>query len=96
MGEVFFTLKSFAVALVLLACMQYKVGGETLETKAVRWVSTSSIGAHLKDVADGAIKVTTKAYDQALAAVGAKSGKSVGFSEWKVEFKHKTEEKAQK
>lgn len=96
MGEIFFTLKSFAVAMVLLACLQYKVGGETLETKAVRWISTSAIGSHLKDVADGAIKVTGRAYDQALSAVGAKSGRSVGFNEWKVEFRHKAEEKAER
>ncbi len=96
MGELFFVLKSFGIAMLLLAALQFKVGGETIETKGIRWIETSQVGAHLKDVAEGAIKVSEKAWDQAMTAIGAKSTKSVGFHDWKVEFKHKSEEKAER
>lgn len=96
MGELFFVLKSFGLALLLLAALQFKVGGETLEKKTVRWIETSTVGEHLKDVADGAIKLSEKAWSQAMVAIGVKSNKSFGMSDWKVEFKQKSEEKASK
>lgn len=90
MGELWFVIKSFGLALLILAALQFKVGGETLESKSVRWIETSAIGDHLKDVADGAIQVSGRAWHQAAVALGIKS-ESFGFREWEVEFKHKPE-----
>lgn len=96
MGELWFVIKSFGLAMLILAGLQFKIGDETLEAKSIRWIETSAIGDHLRDVADGAIKVSKKAWEQASAAMGLKSDQTIGFKEWEVEFKHKSENKAKR
>lgn len=88
MGELWFVVKSFGLALLILAGLQFKVGGETLEAKSIRWIETSAVGDHLRDVADGAIKLSEKAWHQASVALGLKA-ETIGFRDWEVEFKHK-------
>lgn len=51
-------LKAFVGAAFLLWLLQFKVGNETLELKAERWIQTSAVTNHLRDIAEGAMDVT--------------------------------------
>ena len=54
MGEIFFVLKSFAISVLVILCLQIQSGGVTLEEKAEDWIRTSPIGRKLGEVAQGA------------------------------------------
>lgn len=96
MGELIFVVRTFVLAVVVLALMQFKVGGETLEAKGIRWIETSSIGMKLQDVADGAVKLGKATWAQGMEQLGLRAEKVQGFRDWKVEFNTKSEEKASK
>jgi hypothetical protein len=54
MLEVTSVVKSFFFALLIVICMQVRIGSSTLETHAQEWIHTSSIALYLQEVADGA------------------------------------------
>jgi hypothetical protein len=59
-SEIFFVLKSFFVAAVLLIMLQVKVGPTTLEEKATIWLSDSPFAHTLREVAQGGVIVIGK------------------------------------
>lgn len=54
MPEVMSVIKTFFVALMIVICLQIKVGSVTLEDHAQEWIHTSSIALYLQGTADGA------------------------------------------
>lgn len=62
MGEIFFVLKGFLITILLTVILQVKVGKDTLETRAERWLQTSFFGEFAKDTAAGASKLLQEAH----------------------------------
>jgi len=57
MGEFFFVLKALVMTVVLVLCMQIKIGHETIERKSLDWMHESVAVSALRGVADGAIAI---------------------------------------
>lgn len=55
MGEVAFVLKSLIAAVLMVAIMQVKVSGNTIERHTETWLQTSSVSVYLQKVASGAV-----------------------------------------
>jgi len=55
MGEVAFVLKSLVAAVLLVAVLQVKVSGNTLERHTETWLQTSSVSNYIQKVASGAV-----------------------------------------
>jgi hypothetical protein len=55
MPEVMFVLKSFVIAIIVMACMQIKIGQTSIEESAHHWIQTSLVTAYLQDVSSGAV-----------------------------------------
>lgn len=85
----FFVLKSLIAAVVIIAVLQVKVGSDTLESHAERWVKTSEASLQLRHVASGAIKVSGDLWKKALGWAESKPAKSSSKKEWNVEFRRK-------
>jgi|GEM_PF-6745595 len=62
MAEIFFVIKGFLITILLTVLLQVKVGKDTLETRAERWLQTSFFGEFAKDTAAGASKLIKEAY----------------------------------
>ena len=60
MGEFFFVLKTFAIALALVLLLQIKIGHKTLEQRSLTWMRQSVAIEALRGVADGAVAVTSE------------------------------------
>src|SRR6185312_2808808 len=54
MPEVMSVIKAFFVALVIVICLQVRIGSATLENHAQEWIHTSSVALYLQGDADGA------------------------------------------
>ncbi|MEZ0392512.1 MAG: hypothetical protein ACAH59_09865 [Pseudobdellovibrionaceae bacterium] len=55
MLELMFVLKSLALSVVVMMCLQVKVGSSSLETHAEHWIQTSSVSNYLQKVSSGAV-----------------------------------------
>ncbi len=71
MGEVMFVIKSLIVTVVLIVCLQIRVGQRTVEGHAMSWIHHSSISQHLQDVAEGAVKVANKGKSVITGLIGS-------------------------
>ena len=69
MSEFIFVLKTFVATLVIIFCMQMKIGGVTLENRFHHWVRTSSISHSIQTSASGA----ALALDQGFSIVKTKA-----------------------
>lgn len=76
MAEVMFVVKSFLVAIVLTVLMQVKVGGASLEFHVEHWITSSSVGTYLQEVATGAVKAINTTSKAATQFVSEKFGHS--------------------
>lgn len=54
MPELMSVIKSFFAALLIVICLQVRIGTGTLENHAQEWIHTSSVGLYLQGAADGA------------------------------------------
>lgn len=81
MPEVVSTLKSLLVALIIIVCLQVKIGSATLENHAQEWIHTSSVGLYLQGAADGAALM----FHQAGKSVSNFVGKTFGYRSHSVE-----------
>lgn len=61
MPEVMFVVKSLVVTIILVLCLQVKLGAATAEDHMQDWIRTSTVTKHLKDVAQGATLAITNA-----------------------------------
>jgi hypothetical protein len=55
MPEVMFVLKSLVVTVVLMMCLQIKVGNASLEDNLEIWIRTSSVAEYVHSVSSGAV-----------------------------------------
>ena len=53
MGDIFFIMKSFLLTIFLVILLQVRVGGRTIEDRAMTWIETSSITRPLHRVVAG-------------------------------------------
>lgn len=74
MLELKFVLKSLAIAVAVVFCMQIKVGSSSLENQAYAWMRTSSIPLFIQEVAAGAVLVTKNGYQAASAFISQNLG----------------------
>lgn len=74
--DLVFTLKMFAMALVIALVMQVKIGGDTLENHFHDWVQNSPVAGFFQDTAD-ALLITGKA---GLAQVSSKLSTVIGHT----------------
>ena len=77
MAEFKYALKTLIAAILVVLCLQIKVGGLTMEDHAENWLRTSSLPRYLQKVADGA----TLALHNAGKAVAGFTNKALGSSE---------------
>ena len=63
MGDLFFVIKSLVLTVILVAVMQVRIGGRTLEHQTTAWIQNSSVVDNLRMVAEGAVKVVSEGYD---------------------------------
>lgn len=54
MPEVMFVIKSLVVTVIIVLCMQVKMGSATVEDHMHDWMRTSAVTQYLKGVAEGA------------------------------------------
>ena len=71
MEEVMFVIKSLIVTVVVIVCLQIRVGQQTVEAHAMDWIHHSSISQHLQDVAEGAVKVANQGKSAVANLVGS-------------------------
>lgn len=57
MPEVMFVVKSLAVTVVLMICLQIKIGKSTIEDSLHHWIQTSSVSTYVHEVSSGAVQV---------------------------------------
>lgn len=69
MEEVKFVFKCLLVTVVLVVLAQIRVGNHTIEGHMMAWIHRSPISHTLQDVAEGAVKVGTKAKNAVTGAV---------------------------
>ncbi len=62
MDSIRFVLKTFIVALGLLAALQFPIEETTIEARTQSWIQTSEIGTLLKQVSQGAVKMAKDGY----------------------------------
>ena len=55
MHEMMFVLKSLLASVLVLFCLQFRVGSTTLENHAHRWMAQSAVPQYLQKVSAGAI-----------------------------------------
>lgn len=67
MAEVKFCLKTLVAAILIVLCLQVKVGNQTAEQHIQTWIETSPLVAHVEKVAAGgalAVRNATKSVSQ--------------------------------
>jgi hypothetical protein len=73
MSDFFFVLKCLAATVVLLICMQMRVGGRTVEQHSLHWIQTSNAVEELRGVAEGAVRASRTGYRKASDYFGQNS-----------------------
>ena len=73
MSELLFTLKTFVFAAILVALMQIRVSGQTIESKAEQWLETSKVAHYLQSSAAGGVLAVKDLYR---SVVGSWTGSS--------------------
>ena len=58
--DIFFVLKNFFLAAIIVLLLQIKVGHRTFEEHITVWLQTSSIVLPLHDVASGSVEILKK------------------------------------
>ncbi len=99
MGDIFFVLKGFVITIVIALLLQVKLGQDTLEIRAHRWIHTSSAGQFLTDTAAGGVKAIRQTYQWTNSKLfGAESSRGLGNTQgneesqigpWKISTQHK-------
>ncbi|PWU16759.1 MAG: hypothetical protein C5B49_10085 [Bdellovibrio sp.] len=64
MGELWFAIKSFVVALFFLWVMQFRIGEVTLEEKATDWIESSRASNQIREMAAAAVQVAHQGVEQ--------------------------------
>lgn len=62
MDSIKFVLKTFVVAIGLLAALQFPIEETTIEARTQNWIHASEVGALLKQVSLGAVKMAKDGY----------------------------------
>jgi len=57
MSEFFFVLKSLFLTVVIILCMQIKIGSATIEQRSLEWMRESKAVYALRGVAEGAVSL---------------------------------------
>jgi hypothetical protein len=65
MSEFFFVLKTMIFAILLILCLQIKIGKTTLEQRSLEWMHQSAAIEALRGVADGAVIASGEGYQWA-------------------------------
>jgi ABC-type molybdate transport system substrate-binding protein len=73
MGEVVFVIKSLIMTIVVIVCLQIRVGQQTVEGHAMNWIHNSAISQHLQDVAEGAVKLAVEGKKAVVEFIGSSS-----------------------
>lgn len=76
MDSIKFVLKTFIIAVGLLAALQYPIEETTVEARTQNWIQSSEIGSQLKAVAQGAVRLAKDGYVFAEKKVRSFSEKS--------------------
>lgn len=76
MGSIFFVLKCLVFTVVLVILMQIRIGGTTLEEKALHWTHNSSVMQPIQQVADGSVKALREGWKKTYQWISAP------FSNW--------------
>ena len=63
MSEFFFVMKTLIITVVLILCLQIRVGRMTLEQRSLQWMHESSAIEALRGVADGAVVFAEQGID---------------------------------
>ena len=90
MSEIFFVLKSILITVVIVTCLQIKIGPKTVEERSLTWMHRSVAIDALRGVADGAVVAIENGYAWGRKLVDKQLGKSgVGakMKEWESEAK---------
>jgi hypothetical protein len=96
MGEVAFVLKSLVAAVLLVAVMQVKVSGNTIERHTESWLQTSSVSLYVQKIAAGAVLLaqnSTKSVSNLISKTfSGGNGSSQNRSRLNIEFKRNQKE----
>ena len=95
MPEVMFVLKSLAIAVVLMICLQVKMGSTSLENHMTRWIQTSSIPQYLRGVSSGAVLAVRNAAKTTTDFVGSTFGHSSENRAGRLNFEFKRSQRYQ-
>lgn len=87
--DMMFVLKSVGVTVAIVMLMQLEFGGRTLESRAETWLATSAVTAQLRQVASGAIRVSTDLFAKGRRWAGMDAAPSLKNKPWSVEFRHR-------
>jgi len=60
--EFFFIVKSAALGLAIIVLLQFRVGGVSIESRAIGWVQSSTVVEPLHSVAHGGVKLSKDLY----------------------------------
>lgn len=92
MGEIFFVIKGFVITALLTMALQIRIGQETLEVRAERWLQHSFAAQFVTDTAGGAVKALQRGYRWAQREVMGDSGMKLldekQLGPWKIKTKH--------
>ncbi len=95
MGEVFFVIKGFVLTILLAMALQVRIGNDTLEIRAERWIERSAAGQFITDTANGGVKALQRGYRWTRQQVlGGANEPETNYDEvklgpWKVNTKHR-------
>jgi hypothetical protein len=71
MENVMFVIKCLIVTVVIVVCMQIRVGSHSVEGHLMSWIHHSNVSHTLQDVAEGAVKATKSGKDAVMNLVGS-------------------------
>lgn len=96
MGEVFFVIKGFVLTILIAMLLQVKIGNDTLEVRAERWLERSAAGEFITSTAAGGVKAIQRGYRWTRQQIGGGPAEpetnydDVKLGPWKVHTKHRT------
>jgi hypothetical protein len=96
MPEVMFVLKSLIVTVVLMICLQIKIGNTSIEESLHQWIQTSSISNYVHGVSSGAVLAIRNAAQTTKNFVGETFGHDSGTQKaGRLNFEFKRSQKYQ-
>jgi hypothetical protein len=94
-SEIFFVLKTMLITVVIVTCLQIKIGQRTVEERSLSWMHRSVAIDALRGVADGAVVAIENGYSWGRTFVEKQMGKSGAKSRvsgWEAEAKNRVGE----